>query len=262
MKQVRGQASPPHLLIQLRPLILLTFQNIYSIMDTSFTFPEDLSALRKMTIPMTLPEPQFPSPAYEMSSLIDAFCVLRAAAIYSLSFPCQHLFQNNSLRFLSFILPPLVILRAFLSYKKTFASRISSNLKNSIPLLLNCSYFFSLCLARCSYLPVHHFNLPLCCFLLLNKAMSHFLSPIPNHPIPDCPIPNCQFPLLSMIYLRPSNEGEMGNCWNWQTGVTQDHVPQGVRVQLPHSPYQKKFEPRRTRSTRRLQNNHRLRYSH
>ena len=25
----------------------------------------------------------------------------------------------------------------------------------------------------------------------------------------------------------------MPTCWNWQTSMTQDHVPQGVRVQVP-----------------------------
>jgi len=24
-------------------------------------------------------------------------------------------------------------------------------------------------------------------------------------------------------------------CWNWQTGMVEGHVPQGVRVQLPPS---------------------------
>ena len=24
-------------------------------------------------------------------------------------------------------------------------------------------------------------------------------------------------------------------CWNWQTGMVEDHVPQGVRVQVPPS---------------------------
>ena len=40
--------------------------------------------------------------------------------------------------------------------------------------------------------------------------------------------------LFSTVGAAPTSGTNMHDCWNWETGMTKDHVSKGVRVRVPY----------------------------